>query len=324
MKPSAILPAWGLILRGYRPFLAVEVTKECPLRCPGCYAYGPRHLNNGISLRQQTDYRGRQLVEGILDLVHRFRPLHLSLVGGEPLIRYRELDDLLPHLHALGIEVQLVTSAACPIPSHWSRLDYLHTVVSVDGLQPEHDARRSPATYARILDRIAGHQVIIHCTVTKQMLVRKGYLRDFALYWSGRPEARKIWFSLYTPQDGEETEERLSPGERTEAIETLAGLRIELPRIHLPEIFLDGYRSPPSSPKECVFAQTTTCISPDLETRVLPCQLGGNPICSECGCIASAGMTGLGRYKLGGIVPVSKVFALSRKFASLFRNGHTN
>jgi hypothetical protein len=40
-------------------------------------------------------------------------------------------------------------------------------VVSVDGLQPEHDKRRSPATYERILKHIVGHRTTIHCTITK-------------------------------------------------------------------------------------------------------------------------------------------------------------
>ena len=50
-------------------------------------------------------------------------------------------------------------------------------VVSIDGLQPEHDVRRAPATYQRILKNIAGQKVTIHCTITGQMLKRPGYLR---------------------------------------------------------------------------------------------------------------------------------------------------
>ena len=47
-------------------------------------------------------------------------------------------------------------------------------MVSIDGLQPEHDARRKPATYARILESIRGHQVTVHCTITSQMMKRPG------------------------------------------------------------------------------------------------------------------------------------------------------
>ena len=39
VKKQEIIKAWGKILRGERPSLSLEITRECPLRCPGCYAY---------------------------------------------------------------------------------------------------------------------------------------------------------------------------------------------------------------------------------------------------------------------------------------------
>ena len=57
-----------------------------------------------VTLRQLTDLCDEDLVNGVLALIRRFRPLHLSIVGGEPL-RYRELDTLLPKLAHMGIEV---------------------------------------------------------------------------------------------------------------------------------------------------------------------------------------------------------------------------
>src|SRR6266540_4141873 len=100
-----ILPAWGRILTGHTPALSIEITRECPLRCPGCYAYGDDHLGGDITLRQVSDFKGQALVDGVLGLVDRHRPLHVSLVGGEPLVRYRELDALLPALSQRGIYV---------------------------------------------------------------------------------------------------------------------------------------------------------------------------------------------------------------------------
>ena len=152
----------GSILRGRRPFLSIEITKQCPLRCPGCYAYEPEHLGAAGSLRQLADLQGKALITGVLEVVERLRPLHVSIVGGEPLVRYRELDALLPRLAAMGVEVQLVTSAVRPIPVAWKELRNLHLAVSVDGLQPEHDRRRAPPTYDRILKHIAGHRVRVH------------------------------------------------------------------------------------------------------------------------------------------------------------------
>src|SRR5215475_6237767 len=184
MKLGDIGSAWLTILRGHPPFLSIEITKECPLRCPGCYAYSENHVGPLVTLRQLSDMRGQELVTATIALVRRMRPVHLSIVGGEPLVRYRELGELLPRLDRMGVEVQLVTSAVRPIPMEWRSVGALHVVVSIDGLPPEHDLRRAPATYDRILRHIAGHDITIHCTITRQMLQRAGYLCEFAEFWS--------------------------------------------------------------------------------------------------------------------------------------------
>jgi organic radical activating enzyme len=313
MRNKDVIPAWGRVLRGQKPFLSIEITKECPLRCPGCYAYGPDHLGGAGTLRELSDAKGQDLVEGILGLVRRFRPLHVSIVGGEPLVRYRELDVLLPKLERMGVEVMLVTSAVRPIPGSWRELSNLHLSVSIDGLQPEHDRRRAPATYDRILKHIAGHKINIHCTITKQLIGRRNYFRDFATFWSQRKEVQKIWFSLYTPQEGEVSEERLPLRDRAALLEELCRLRPSFPLIDLPSLVLKGFQNPPTSPEGCIFAQTTRCISSDLTTAITPCQFGGRPVCSECGCIASAGLAAVARYKLAGLVRVGALFSASRK-----------
>ena len=75
--------------------------------------------------------------------------------------------------------MQLVTSAVREIPKEWATIPRLTIVVSIDGLQPEHDVRRTPATYDRILKHIVGHQIVVHCTVTRQQINRPGYLEEF-------------------------------------------------------------------------------------------------------------------------------------------------
>jgi len=313
MKLTDIGPAWGKILRGHKPLLSLEITRECPLRCPGCYAYEPGHLGPSGPLRQLNDYRGEALISGVLSLVRRFKPIHLSIVGGEPLVRHHELGILLPKLAGMGIEVQIVTSAVRRIPPQWQTIRNLHLVVSVDGLPAEHDKRRSPATYERILQHIMGHRLTVHCTVTKPQIQRPGYLSEFASFWSQREEVKSIWFSLFTPQEGEQCEERLDACDRQVAIAELARLRDLFPKVNMPRAVLEGYNRPPASPQECIFAQTTNCISADLTTRISPCQFGGRPVCSECGCMASAGLSSIGKHKLGGMVRVSKIFDVSKK-----------
>jgi hypothetical protein len=76
---------------------------------------------------------------------------------------------------------------------------------------------------------------------------------------------------------------------------------------------LKVYADPPKSPDDCIFAQTTECYSSDLERRITPCQLGGNPDCQNCGCIASAGLEAIGRHRLKGGIPVGAIFYASLK-----------
>src|SRR5205814_2041863 len=219
---EGIIAAWGRILTGYVPALSIEMTRECPLRCHGCYDYG-------------------------------------------------------------------------------------------DDLRPEHEVRRTRATYERVLKRIAGHNITVHCTVTRQQVNRPGYLEEFVRIWSARKETTKVWISLYTPQVGEVSAERLSAADREHVVADLMALRLRYPKLVMPKGLIDAYAHPPHSPDECIFARTTTTISADLTTRITPCQFGGEPDCSNCGCIASAGLAAVARHRVLGFLPVGSIFAGSMK-----------
>jgi MoaA/NifB/PqqE/SkfB family radical SAM enzyme len=308
MKTSEILRAWRKILKGGRPSLSIEITRECPLRCPGCYAYDDAHLGGGKTLRGLRDLKGQELIDGVLATVDRLKPLHLSIVGGDPLVRYRELESMIPLLLDRGIHVQLVTSAFRPLSPSWATLRHMNIVVSIDGLQPEHDVRRAPATYDRILKNIVGQKITIHCTVTGQMMKRPGYLKEFLEYWTPRTEIRKVWFSLFTPQVGDQLPEMLQPHERRQVIADMLALHKEFPKLDMPEGLIRQFAAPPHSPKDCVFALTTATLSADLKTKIVPCLFGGNPDCSSCGCVASMGLAAVAAHKLGGIIPVGAIF----------------
>ena len=179
-------------------------------------------------------------------LVDRHRPLHLSIVGGEPLVRYRELNALLPILANRGIHTQVVTSAVRPIPQEWATLRRLQICVSIDGLQPEHDERRKPATYDRILKHIVGHQITVHCTVTRQQAQRPGYLDEFVRFWSENEQTRTIWISLYTPQVGEQSPESLTLENRRSVIATLSHLQSRYGKLQMPQTLIERWPTHPS------------------------------------------------------------------------------
>jgi sulfatase maturation enzyme AslB (radical SAM superfamily) len=313
MKTSEILSGWGKILKGEQPSLSIEITRECPLRCPGCYAYDDAHVGGGETLRSLNDRKGRELIDGVLEVIDRLRPLHLSIVGGDPLVRYRELEVLIPSLIARGVHVQLVTSAFRPLAPAWATLPHMNVVVSIDGLRPEHDVRRAPATYDRILKNIARQNITVHCTITSQMMKRSGYLKEFLEFWTPQPEVRKVWFSLFTPQAGAQLPEMLNASERSHAIADMLVLRREFPKLDMPDGMIRQFASPPHSPQDCVFALTTQTISADLKTKITPCQFGGNPDCGSCGCVASMGLAAIAAHKLGGILPVGMIFRASIK-----------
>lgn len=319
MKKGEVLQAWRTILSGRAPSLSIEITKECPLRCPGCYAFDEAHLGGSKLLRQLSDFKGDELVTRVLAILDDLRPLHVSLVGGDPLVRHRELEKLIPQIEARGIHTQVVTSAFRAIPAEWSRYKKLNVVVSIDGLQPEHDERRKPATYERILENIEGARVTIHSTITAQIASRPGYLEQFLAFWSSNPAIMKIWFSLFTPQRGAADPEILSREQRLVVMNELRRLRQLFPKLDMHDIVIDEIANPPSDPEECIFARTTQTISADLTTKITPCQFGGVPDCSQCGCFASMGLAAVGHYKVVGKLTAGGLFMASDRFGKRWR-----
>ena len=169
----------------------------------------------------------------------------MSIVGGEPLVRYRELNTILPMLSKRGIHMQLVTSAVREIPAEWRGIPRLSIVVSIDGLQPEHDARRTPATYDRILKHIAGHSITVHCTVTRQQVNRPGYIEEFLQFWSARDEVEQDLDEPVHAADrrGRRTSGCARPIAR-QVVADLLALRLHYPKLALPKGLIEVYAEP--------------------------------------------------------------------------------
>jgi organic radical activating enzyme len=261
-------------------------------------------LGGERTLRDLHDLRGDALVEGVLQLVRKHKPLQVSLVGGEPLIRHRELGRILPALSELEVSTLVVTSAVIPIPLEWMKIPHVRVAVSVDGLPEHHDIRRKPATYERILKNIEGRDVNIHWVITRPMLLRPGYLEDYVSFWSARPEVNHIWFSVYSPQIGEQSSEILTPEDREVMTRELLSLRPRYPKFLLTEGMMRAFNHPPSNPADCLFSKMSANYSADLQSRVEPCVFGGTPDCSQCGCAISAALHWVRTIKLAGPVKI--------------------
>lgn len=311
MNTKSFVAAWGKVLTGKAPILSIELTRECPLRCPGCYAYEDDHLGGQITLRQVRDLRGDDLVNAVIQLVKRHAPLHVSIVGGEPLVRHRELSRILPVLSQMGVDTLVVTSAIIPIPQEWNSIPRVRIAVSVDGLREDHDKRRHPATYERILKNIQGHKVDVSWVITAQQMQRAGYLDEYLGFWTARPEIDRIWFSTYTPQKGEQSQEMLTDAERRELAQILPELKRKYPALRLIKGMEEAILTPPPNPESCVFSKMSLNYTADLKTRVEPCFFGGNPDCSQCGCAISTGLHWIGKRKLVGPLTVNHLIKTS-------------
>jgi len=317
ISPKEILGAWGKILTGKSPMLSIEITRECPLSCPGCYAYGDAHLGGEKTLSQLSDFRGDALVDGVLDLVRKHQPMHVSLVGGEPMVRHRELSQILPALSAMNIFTLVVTSGIIPIPLEWMDLPRTRVAISIDGLPEHHDIRRKPATYERILKNISDREVNVHWVITRPMLDRSGYLEEYVSFWNACPEVNRIWVSLYTPQIGEQSAEMLTPNHREIIAIELPRLSKKFPKLLVNSGIAGAFVNPPSSPKDCLFSKMSVNYSADLETRVEPCVFGGTPDCSQCGCAASSGLHWIRTEKVVGPLKVGHFVQSSVAIGSL-------
>lgn len=206
------------------------------------------------------------------------------------MVRHRELDRILPALSEMGVFTMVVTSGVIAIPAHWMDISRLRVAVSIDGLPEHHDERRKPATYERILKNIAGRKVNVHWTITRPMLSRPTYLQEYVAFWNARPEVDHIWVSLYSPQIGEESAERLTPENREQIAAVLPSLRNTYRKLQLPEGMAKAFLKPPKNPQDCLFAKMSLNYSADLKTHVEPCVFGGNPDCTQCGCSISSAL----------------------------------
>jgi hypothetical protein len=94
-------------------------------------------------------------------------------------------------------------------------------------------------------------------------------------------------------------------------LKEMSQLRKQFTKLDMPEAVIRQFAAPPPSPDDCVFALTTRTLSADLQTKITPCQFGGNPDCAACGCIASMGLAAISAHKLGGFLSVGAIFKAS-------------
>ena len=138
---------------------------------------------------------------------------------------------------SLSVEIKCERRVCCPkcaarpLAPDCATLAHMNVVVSIDGLQPEHDARRMPATYDRNPKKTGNHKIVIHCTITGQMMKRPGHLKEFLEYWTPNGKVRKVWFNFFTPQMGGRLLEMVQSHERLQVIAEMPALHNAVPKM---------------------------------------------------------------------------------------------
>ena len=167
---EGIITAWGPHSPRLQPSLSIEITRECPLRCPGCYAYGDEHLGGDVTLRRgprlqrsgagRSAHGPRRRAAAASRVDRRRRAARPVPRAGVILPRCRERG----HLHAARHERG---------PSDSRRMGH-HPAAADRRLDRRPPARTRRATHARDLrphpEAHRGHQIIVHCTVTRQQV----------------------------------------------------------------------------------------------------------------------------------------------------------
>lgn len=85
MTSKDLFRAWSYMLAGRRPSLSIEIIRECPLSSPACYSFRNNHIGEPISL-QLAVKKGYAHVQEVLEVVNQYRPFHLSIARGDPLV----------------------------------------------------------------------------------------------------------------------------------------------------------------------------------------------------------------------------------------------
>ncbi len=116
MKKGEVLQAWGTIYPGGLPLFRLRSRRNVPCGVRAAMRLTMPTWGGSAVLRELSDFKGDELVTRVLAILDELRPLHVSLVGGDPLVRYRELEKLIPQIEARGIHTQVVTSAFRVIP----------------------------------------------------------------------------------------------------------------------------------------------------------------------------------------------------------------
>lgn len=153
-----------------QPWLTIELTTKCDLRCNNCFALAALESKRSISFDRAKEIAKEGLVSG-------FRRLHLT--GGEPTL-WKDFFSLVEYAYEIGYESLFfnthgghLTEDYCQrIASYGNKISL---TISLNGDAPLHDAVRGEGAHERAIRGIgnalqAGLQVELFVVVGKRLL----------------------------------------------------------------------------------------------------------------------------------------------------------
>jgi radical SAM protein with 4Fe4S-binding SPASM domain len=158
LRNPATIPAFS----GHPRVVGIEITGRCQLRCRHCFNHSGPDNHQELSV---------DLIEGILDEMISWDVRLLRLSGGEPTY-HRRFRDVVAACERRGIRIVMNTHGIYRA----ELLEYLKVapiyqfIISVDGLEANHNAIRGHGTFLRAIAscaelKQAGCRVMIACHV---------------------------------------------------------------------------------------------------------------------------------------------------------------
>lgn len=242
-----------------------DLTAECPLRCRHCYFFSEPQPDAALD-DEEWHLRLAEVVKE--------EQLHTAFwVGGEPLLR----PERLRRAAKLFARNAVATSGAVPIPPDLG----MGLLVSLDGLEPEHDRLRGHGAFARALDHLAplpAQSFVLNVTLTRETL---GAI-DQVPALVERTRAAGAVVGFYTAAPGSPL--ALIDAERELAVNRLLDLKRDHPDALLSPASALEFLRPGSGPgARCPYRGTDLAFDPLLRQR-RPCTFGASADCARCGC----------------------------------------
>jgi len=150
-KKSVFLRRENLSAEGIKipPFLIMSITKQCNLKCAGCYAAANGTLNNENIHQLQLEEWRRIIKEG-----NELGVFAYIIAGGEPFL----FKGLLELCKENKDRLFIIFSNGTAIKDHHLKLLKKMTntavIVSIEGRKEEHDGRRGDGVYVKVMQTL--------------------------------------------------------------------------------------------------------------------------------------------------------------------------